>query len=56
MKKLLKRFWTNEEGLELSEYAIMIALIIAVAVIVITQVGGEINRVFGILYNALAGV
>ena len=47
MKALLKRFWTEEEGLELVEYAVMTALIVAAVVITITELGGAIEGQFG---------
>ena len=55
MKELLKRFWQDEQGLELSEYAVMAALVIVVAAAVIISVGQEINAIFGKLLTALNG-
>lgn len=53
MTKLLQRFWEDEAGLELSEYAIMIALVIVIAIVTIEAVGGAINDRFTDLLNAL---
>ena len=55
MKKLMKRFLKDEQGLELSEYAVMAALVIVVAAAVIITVGEEINVIFGKLLDALQG-
>ncbi len=55
LKKLAKRFWVNEQGLELSEYAIMIALLLVIAVVTISQVGGRINVLFQQLLSKLGG-
>ncbi len=46
MKNLLKKFWNDEAGLELSEYAIMAALIIIIAIAVIEGLGTKIQGVF----------
>ena len=43
MKALLKRFWTEEEGLELVEYAVMTALVVAVLVTAIGALSGAIG-------------
>jgi Flp pilus assembly pilin Flp len=51
--KLAKRFWNDEQGLELSEYAIMIALIIAISILAITTLGGKIKTMFTSLGTAL---
>ena len=51
----IKRFFKEEEGLELSEYAIMAALVIAVAAAVITSVGTQISAVFTDLLGHLGG-
>lgn len=55
-KKLAKRFLNEEAGLELSEYSVMIALIIVIAVVTITLVGTRINEIFQSLLTALTGV
>lgn len=52
MKKLLKKFWSDEQGLELSEYAVMAALIIIAVIVAITAVSGGIAAAF----NRLAEV
>jgi Flp pilus assembly pilin Flp len=52
MKKLAKRFMKDEQGLELAEYAVMAALIIAVVVAAIVALRSAIaNR-----FNATANV
>ena len=56
MKKLMKRFLKDEQGLELSEYAIMAGMIIIVAVLTILAVGGKINGIFSALDTQLGNV
>ena len=53
MKALVKRFLKDEQGLELSEYAVMVGLLLVVALAVILLVGGNINRIFGLLNTQL---
>ena len=53
---MLRRFFRDERGLELSEYAIMAALIIIMAVGVILAVGTKIKNVFKGLDSQLGTV
>ncbi len=55
MKTLLKKFWEDEQGLELSEYAVMAALVILIAVGAITVLGNTIDKIFSDLNGAIAG-
>jgi len=55
MLKLAKRFLRDEQGLELSEYAIMAALVIAVAAATIYAVGVAIDTRFGTLEDNING-
>ena len=45
----IKRFFKDEDGLELSEYAVMAALIVGVVVVTITALGVSIDGVFNTL-------
>lgn len=54
MRKLLGKFVRDEQGLELSEYAIMAGLVIVIAILVITTVGQHINGIFDKLAAALS--
>jgi len=53
MKALLKRFWRNEEGQDLAEYALLIALIALVVIAAVTLLGTQIQTVFNNIANAL---
>jgi Flp pilus assembly pilin Flp len=53
MLKLAKRFWNDEQGLELSEYAIMAALVIIVGIAAIGLLGGYIKDSFTALGNQI---
>jgi pilus assembly protein Flp/PilA len=54
MSKLIKKFWNDEQGLELSEYAIMAGVIIVIVIAVITGMGGHINSIFTKVNNTLS--
>jgi Flp pilus assembly pilin Flp len=56
MKALARRFWRDDSGLELSEYAIMAGIIIVLVVATILLIGGHINRIFQALEGAMAQV
>jgi Flp pilus assembly pilin Flp len=47
LAKTLKRFVSDEQGLELVEYAVMTALIVAALVTAITLLSGAIETRFG---------
>ena len=54
MKAMLKRFMKDERGIELAEWAVMAALIIAVAVGVIYTLGTTIKERFEAVESAIA--
>ncbi len=56
MFKLAKRFLNDEQGLELSEYAIMAGIIIILAVAFIFTVGNHVSNIFNKLGTKLGTV
>ena len=54
MMKLAKRFLSNEQGLELSEYAVMAALIIVAIFTAIIALRGAIIDKFNALSTTIA--
>ena len=55
MMNMLKRLWTDEEGVTAIEYG-LIAALIAVAIIgAVTLVGGNLTNTFTAVTNALPG-
>jgi len=46
MRNMLKRFIRDESGLELSEYAIMVALIVIILIVAINALSGAIAGAF----------
>ncbi len=53
MKNLMKRFWKDEQGLELSEYAVMAALILAAVFAAIVLLRNAIANRFNATANAV---
>ena len=46
LNKMLKAFWTDEEGVTVVEYAVLAALIIVAVIATVTILGGRIDEVF----------
>ena len=50
----MRTFWVREEGQDLLEYALLVALIALVAVGAITAAGTNVNAIFGSVATKLA--
>jgi len=46
MADLILKFWTNDEGQDIAEYAVMLAVILVIVVGTIRLVGSNANAVF----------
>jgi Flp pilus assembly pilin Flp len=46
MKSYLLRLWKEEEGQDLTEYALLLVLIALTAIVVMSNLGSAVNRVF----------
>jgi Flp pilus assembly pilin Flp len=46
MRTLVKRLWSNQEGQDIAEYAVMLAVILVLVVGTIRLVGSNANNVF----------
>jgi Flp pilus assembly pilin Flp len=46
MKEVLRAMWTNDEGQDIAEYAVMLAVILVIVVGTIKLIGGKSNNVF----------
>ena len=46
MKKFLQALWTNQQGQDIAEYAVMLAVILVIVVGTIRLVGSNANNVF----------
>jgi pilus assembly protein Flp/PilA len=54
MFKLVQRFWYDEKGQGLSEYALLLGLIVVAVVVIIKGMGGHIKSIFAKANNQLA--
>jgi Flp pilus assembly pilin Flp len=46
MTGLFKRLWRNEEGQDIAEYAVMLAVILVIVIGTVRLIGGNANNVF----------
>ena len=53
MTELLRKLWTEENGQEIAEYAVMLAVILVIVVGTIRLVGSNANNVFSNAASAL---
>ena len=53
--QLVKSFIMNEEGQDLLEYALLVALIALVAIAAVTAAGGSVKTIFNNIASALNG-
>ena len=51
----VKSFARNEEGQDLLEYALLVALIALVAIAAVTAAGGSVSTIFQTIADKLAG-
>ncbi|MBX6315832.1 MAG: Flp family type IVb pilin [Isosphaeraceae bacterium] len=51
----IRRFLTSEDGPTAVEYAVMLALIIVVCIVIIQSLGRNISSTFGTVSSALGG-
>ncbi len=53
MRRLMQRFMAEETGLELSEYAVMAALVVAALIVAIVALRGAIGNKFNELATTI---
>ncbi|HEY1656835.1 MAG TPA: hypothetical protein VGG14_00700 [Candidatus Sulfotelmatobacter sp.] len=46
MKKFISRFWTDEQGQDVAEYSIMLAVILVIVVGTVRLIGSNATNVF----------
>ncbi len=46
MKSLVKLWWLNEEGQDIAEYAVMLAVILVIVIGTVRLIGTNANNVF----------
>ena len=53
MSNLIRRMWTEEEGQDIAEYAVMVAVILIIVVGTIRLIGSNSNTVFSSVASAI---
>ena len=54
MIDLAKRLWRNEEGQDIAEYAVMLAVILVIVIGTIRLIGGNANNVFSSVASGIS--
>jgi Flp pilus assembly pilin Flp len=53
MAKLMKRLWSEEQGQDIAEYAVMLAVILDLVVGTVRLIGGSSNNVFSSVASSI---
>jgi Flp pilus assembly pilin Flp len=53
MRNLLRKLWSQEEGQDIAEYAVMLAVILVLVVGTVRLIGGNANNVFSATASAV---
>ena len=53
VKELLNNIWSNDEGQDVAEYAVMLAVILVIVVGTIKLVGSKSNNIFSQVASSL---
>jgi Flp pilus assembly pilin Flp len=53
MSQLLRRVWSDDEGQDIAEYAVMLAVILVIVVGTIKLIGSNANNVFSNVASSL---
>ena len=51
--RFAKLLWRNEEGQDIAEYAVMLAVILVIVIGTIRLIGGNANNVFSSVANSI---
>jgi len=51
--QLLQQLWSNEQGQDIAEYAVMLAVILVIVVGTIRLIGGNANNVFSSVSSSI---
>ncbi|HET7214008.1 MAG TPA: hypothetical protein VI424_13700 [Terriglobales bacterium] len=55
MKELLRQMWLQDEGEDIAEYAVMLAVILVIVVGTVRLIGSQANNVFSETASAIGG-
>jgi Flp pilus assembly pilin Flp len=53
MKKFVRSLWNNQDGQDIAEYAVMLAVILVIVVGTIRVIGSNANNVFSSVGSAI---
>ena len=53
MANLLRRFWSDERGQDIAEYAVMLAVILVIVIGTVRLIGSNANTVFSQVGSAI---
>lgn len=53
MANFFRKMWSNEEGQDIAEYAVMLAVILVIVVGTIRLIGGNANNVFSSVASSI---
>jgi Flp pilus assembly pilin Flp len=52
--KLIRQLWTEDQGQDVAEYAVMLAVILVIVIGTVRLIGGNANNVFSAVSNQMA--
>jgi len=53
MKYIFKTFWTDEEGQDIAEYSVMLAVILVIVIGTVRLIGSNAGNVFSMVGSAI---
>jgi pilus assembly protein Flp/PilA len=56
MRNIWQKCWAEEDGQDIAEYAVMLAVILVIVVGTIQLIGSNANNVFSSVSSSIAGV
>lgn len=54
MADILRRFWSDEQGQDIAEYAVLLAVILVLVVGTVRLIGGNANNVFSATASSIS--
>jgi Flp pilus assembly pilin Flp len=51
---LMRKLWRNEEGQDIAEYAVMLAVILVIVIGTVQLIGGNANNVFSEVASSMS--
>ena len=56
MRDFFRRLWLEQEGQDVAEYAVMLAVILVIVVGTVRLIGGNANNVFSSVSSSIGGL